>query len=446
MTEKTIQMDSMAYQFHIHDDKWQLKLPKSQTRVKDARQLALINKDSDLFVPAIVEEGDDIFTFSFFVDPRAKTWEDVRKLERDDKLRLLYNLARFKKCLTTRMTFFLHPDNLIMDDNLIPSIVYRGIRELVPPYVMNEETFLLQYKCLIVALFSKKYNFEELYAGSIKNATDTQFERQVSEIGDFDSLIKLLKENYMKEKKETEKNMQIGPKQRFRHFKQLTFIMIALSVILAVPLVYLSFVKTPIQEHLLEAHRHFLSLDYGNVINDLKDQKPEKLPDISKYVLAYSFIKSEKLGDDQKEAILKNISIKSDPNYLLYWIYNGRGDFDKTIDLAKYIDDPQLIMYGLIKQIEMVKNDPELSGTEREEKVQKYEAEYKTYIEKYGLDTLLEQQTSESSNLQESHQVIEPNNQEEDNQETKNDTVETQEVEEVDQERKELINTTEEKK
>lgn len=443
MNEKTIQMDSMTYQFLIHDDKWQLKLPKSQTRVKDVRQLALINKDSDLFVPSIVEEGDDIFIFSFIVDPKAKTWGDVRKLDRNDKLRLLCNLVRFKKCLTTRMTFFLHPDNLIIDDNLIPFIVYRGIRELVPPYEMNEETFLLQYKCLIVALFSKKYNFDELYSGSIKNATDTQFERQVSEIGDFDSLIKFLEDNYRKEKKETEKNMQIVSKKRFRLFKQLTFIMIALSVVLAVPLVYLSFVKTPFQEHLLEAHRHFLSLDYGNVINDLEDQKPEKLPDISKYVLAYSFIKSEKLANDQKEAILKNISIKSDPNYLLYWIYNGRGDFDRAIDLAKYIDDPQLIMYGLIKQIERAKNDPELSGTEREKKVQKYEADYKTYIEKYGLDTLLEQQTSESSNLQESNQVIEPNNQEVVNPETKNDTVETKEI---DQEGKGNIDATEDKK
>ncbi|MGF6952794.1 type VII secretion protein EssB [Neobacillus sp. B4I6] len=392
MNEISIQWESITYKFLILNNSWQLNLPKSQTRVKDVRQLALINNDSDLFVPAMVEAGDDMFTFSFEVDPRANTWEDVQKLNRKDKLRLLYNLARFKKILTTRMTFFLHPNNLIFDDNLLPSIVFRGIRELIPPHELNEGKLLLQYKCLIVALFSKKYTFDELYSGSLKNAKDTPFERQVEELDDFDALIKFLEEQYIKEKIELEKTMVHVPSKRFRLFKQLTFTMIALAVILAVPLVYLSFVKTPFQEDLLKADRHFLSLDYGNVINDLEHQTPEKLPDTSKYVLAYSFIKTEKLSEDQKEVILKNISIKSDPDYLLYWIYNGRGDFARTIDLAKYIDDPQLIMYGLIKQIEQAKNDPDLTGTEREKKVQKYQEQYNTYAEKYGLDSILNQQ------------------------------------------------------
>ncbi|WP_026565214.1 type VII secretion protein EssB [Bacillus sp. UNC41MFS5] len=392
MNEKSIQWESITYKFLILNNKWKLDLPKSQTRVKDVRQLALINHDSDLFVPAIVDEGDDKFTFSFEVDPRAHTWDDVQKLNRKDKLRLLCNLARFRKILTTRMTFFLHPDNLIFDDNLLPSIVFRGIRELIPPYELNEDKFILQYKCLIVALFSKKYTFDDLYSGSLANAKDSAFERQVGELQEFASLVNFLEEQYIKEKQELEKTIVNVPKKRFRLYKQLTFIMIALAVILAVPLVYLTFVKTPFQAHLLEADRHFLSLDYGNVITDLQDQTPEKLPETSKYVLAYSFIKTEKLSDDQKEVILKNISIKSDPNYLLYWIYNGRGDFTRTIDLAKYIDDPQLIMYGLIKQIEQAKNDPDLSGTEREKKVQKYQEQYDSYAEKYGLESILNPQ------------------------------------------------------
>ena len=412
MNEKTIQMESMTYQFLIYEDKWQLKLPKSQTRVKDIRQMALINQDSDLFVPSFVEEGEDLFTFSFIVDPHAKTWEDIRKLDRKDKLRLLCNLARFKTCLTTRMTFFLHPDNLIVNDNLIPSLVYRGIRDSVPPYHFDEEKFILQYKCLIVSLFSKKYSFDELYAGSLNNAKDTEFERQVGEMDDLDALIKLLNDHYIKAKIETEKNMQIVPKKQFRLFKRLTFILIALSVLLTFALSYLNFIKIPFQGHLLEANRHFLSLDYGNAINDLEDENPEKLPDASKYVLAYSYIKTETLSNKQKEAILKNISIKSDQNYLLYWIYNGRGDFDKTIDIAKYIDDPQLIMYGLIKQIERTKNDPTLSGTEREESVQKYEEQYKMYSDKYGLDSLLKPETSDPAGLQETNQKKDPKSQE----------------------------------
>ena len=36
-------------------------------------------------------------------------------------------------------------------------------------------------------------------------------------------------------------------------------------------------------------------------------------------------------------------------------MYNGKGNFDKSLDLAKTLDDPQLIMYGLVKQIESLK-------------------------------------------------------------------------------------------
>lgn len=407
MKDKIIQMESLQLQFHISDGNWQLKLPKSQTRVKDIRQMALMNNETALFVPSVVTEEADFFAFLFTVGSQAKAWEDMRKLDRKDKLRLLCNVARFKNCLTTRITFFLHPDHLIVDDNLIPSLVYRGIRDLVPPYHLDEKNFTLQYKCLVIALFSKKYSFDELYAGSLSQAKDTEFERQVVETEELDSLIKLLNDKYIEEKKAAEKSLQIVPKKKFRLFKQLAFTMIVLSVLLAVPLAYFVFVKIPFQEHLLDAHRDFLALDYASVINDLEEQKPEKLPDTSKYVLAYSYIESEPLSDGQKEAILKNISMKSDPNYLLYWIYNGRGDFNRTIDLAKYIDDPQLIMYGLIKQMEKAKNDPELSGTEREKKVQQYQDQYETYADKYGLDSLLNEENTEPAAAQENGQVEE---------------------------------------
>lgn len=395
MNDKTIQMDSMAYHFSIHDDKWELKLAKSQTRVKDQRQLALLNENTDLFVPVTVTAEDDQFTFSFTVSGKAKKWEDVRKLGRNDKLRLLCNLARFRKLLTTRMTFFLHPDNLLFDDNLLAALVYRGIRDIVPPFEINEEYFLLQYKCLTVALFSKKYSFDELYSGSLKQANDTEFERQVGAVNDLDALIKLLETSYQREQLETEKRMQIVPKKRFRLFKQLTFSMLALVVILAAPLIYVSFNKIPYQNHLLEAHRHFLAVDYGNVINDLESVNPEKLTDTGKYILAYSYIQTEPLDAAPKDNILKNISLKSDSSYLLYWIYNGRGDFDRSIDLAKYIDDPTLIMYGFVKKIEQAKNDPDLSGTEREKEIQDYQEQLKAYTDKYGLNPILNKENNE---------------------------------------------------
>ncbi|MDM5191261.1 type VII secretion protein EssB [Bacillus hominis] len=387
MTERTIQLDSMQYLFETTEHIRKLKLSKSQTRVKDIRQLELITGRSNFFVPATVEDHEDMFTFEFDVKGYTKEWEDVQKLGKNDKLRLLLNVARFQECLQTRKTFFLHPDNLVFDDNYMPYLVYRGIRDIVPPYRLDDEKFLRQYKCLVVALFSKKYSFDELYSGSLNNAKDTAFERNVVEVSTFDDLVKLLNDHYRREQTTTEKNMQLVSKKRFRLFKQLSILMIVASIVLAVPLGYFSFVKMPYQNKLLEADKNFLATDYDKVISTLKEQDPEKLPDASKYVLASSYVKAEKLTDDQKAAIMKNVSLKSDKNYLLYWIYNGRGDFSKSLDLAKYIDDPQLIMYGLIKQIEQAKNDPKLTGSTREEKVQKYQQQLEDYQKKYNTNS-----------------------------------------------------------
>lgn len=385
MNEKTIEFETMTFQFEVDNENWKLSLAKSQTHVKDISQLALITNRSDYFVPAKVRDEDDSFVFSFAVNPKNKQWEDVKKLQRNDKLRLLTNIARFQDCLSSRMTFFLHPDNLVFNDNLIPSIVYRGIRELIPPYVIDATTFLRQYKCLAVALFSKKYSFDELYNGSLNNAKETEFERKINEINDLHILIQFLEDSYSLEQKAADQRMQLVPKKQFRLFKQLAITMIALSILLAIPLAYIGLVKMPYQEKLLAAHHDFLASDYGQVISDLEGQNAEKLPNATKYILANSYINSEVLGPEQKTAIMKNISLKSDPSYLLYWIYNGRGDLEKSTDLAKYIDDPVLIIYGIIKQIEQVKNDPDITGSEREEQVKKLNEQLKGYQEQYNL-------------------------------------------------------------
>ena len=145
--------------------------------------------------------GMIFFTFTYTVDKKYKSWKDILTLSRVEKLRLLCNLARLKEFLATRITFFLHPNNLVFDDNLMPAIVHRGIRDLVPPFEIDQEKFVYQYKCFIVALFSKKYSFDELISGALKNAQDTEFERQVSECDDFASLMNLLEAIYLKEKK-----------------------------------------------------------------------------------------------------------------------------------------------------------------------------------------------------------------------------------------------------
>ncbi|MBP1968673.1 type VII secretion protein EssB [Virgibacillus natechei] len=413
MKERTIQMEELSLQFTINENNWQLQLPKSQTRVKDIRQLGLITEDADLFVPMTVDEEDDMFTFTFTVDQGAIKWEDLTKLGRNDKLRLLCNIARYKEYLPTRTTFFLHPDNLVFDDNLMPAIVYRGIRGVFPPYEMEEEKFLKQYKCLIIALFSKKYTFDQLYDGSLQNADETEFQRQVSEMDDLTHLIHFLEDSYKEEQKKTEATMQLVPTKRFRLFKRLSISMIIFSVVLAIPLAYILFWELPYQDKLQTSHHEYLASDYGDVISTLQGENPEELPFVNKYILAVSYINVETLSDDDRTVIMRNVSLNSDENYLMYWIYNGRGNLEESVDTAKYINDPQLIMHGLIQQIEQAQNDPELTGTQRDETVNELEQELADYREEYNLMPEEEETDNETVDEQEDTEADEAANNEE---------------------------------
>src|SRR5699024_4035460 len=99
----------------------------------------------------------------------------------------------------------------------------------------------------------------------------------------------------------------------------------------------------------------------------------------------YSYIMTADLSDNNRENIMNNVSLKSDDNYLLYWIYNGRGELEDALDKAKFLDDPILIIHGLIQQIEETKSDPELSGEERDEKLKDLNNELDDYKEEYGV-------------------------------------------------------------
>ncbi|MBC1934075.1 type VII secretion protein EssB [Listeria seeligeri] len=379
---KTTEMDGKTYDFTYDDLVWSVTFPKSKTHAKEIAQLELLEKPANHFVPAKITSDSDSYTISYDIDKHTYGFEQVRKMEREDKLRALRNIADLSDMLNTRYTFFLHPDNLIFDINLVPSIIHRGIKNILPPYELSEATFFKQYQCFVIAMFSKKYSFDNLYNGSLASARGTQFEKSILDAKTIQDIADILEEAYVKENTAVHKNISRVPKKKYRTFRGLAVGFIIVAVLLAVPVSYFAFVKVPLQNDLLTANENFLKTDYDKVITGLEDIDPEKMPQSVQYELAYSYVDGEKMSDKKKENIMHTISLKSDPQNLLYWIYNGRGEFDKSLDIAKLLDDPSLAMYSLTKQIEQVQNDTTLSGDEKVEKLKTLEESLKEYDDK----------------------------------------------------------------
>ena len=62
----------------------------------------------------------------------------------------------------------------------------------------------------------------------------------------------------------------------------------------------------------------------------------------------------------------------------------GQSYIDEAIDIASFLDDPQLLMYGMTKKIDDIQRDPDLTAEERTSQLNTYKTKLdelkKTYL------------------------------------------------------------------
>lgn len=101
----------------------------------------------------------------------------------------------------------------------------------------------------------------------------------------------------------------------------------------------------------------------------------------AQYVAAVSAVQLDNLSNEQKTAILNNISQKSNENTLLYWIYIGRGNFDRSLDIAQNLGDHQYILHAYTKLYDATRANNKMSGQKKQELLTSYEEEINNYLE-----------------------------------------------------------------
>ena len=374
---------------------------QSFTQITNEAELNLLTKENDDFLPVeITHDGEEIH-FTFALNERLHDWSKTTALTKVEKLQLLLNVFKFSKYIDSRYTCILDPQNLFYDDSYLPKMMYRGIINKIEPFNFSETEFLLQYKSLIVTTMNHKYQYESLYKGDINLVKNTQFFRDIVQADSLTELEAIIAEAYYKEKSKQQKSMQLVKKTKHAWYGRIALFSSILAAALAVVIIYQTFFVIPYQNQLFKATESFLIEDHNATIQLLEKEKVEQLPQSTKYQLAHSYIQNEPLLKEQKTIILNSLSFKSSENYLLFWIYTGKGEQDKALDIAKALNDTELLIYATQKKLDILSKDTTLSGSEKEELRSELTTKLEEYIKNFeeGISTSEETTTNNETTL-----------------------------------------------
>lgn len=343
---------------------------------------SLLEQTEDCLQGAILQHTEEELVIEYGI---PKFGETVEKLsERSNELERLELAQKMRFLLKQHQQLtnpFIHPQNLFIVGDTV-RLAHRGLLEIIAPFQPTDEKFFKQYKALVCFILQPKLDFSGLVdgLGAVKHAlvekiylaaTPEEVDQHLSES------ITILREKNRREKK-------LVKNQHYRLFKWGSIALLLVVIGLGIGLSVYAGRVVPLQERVIEAESKFIFNDYSGATTELKQDEAEKLPTSAQYILAVSYIQLDSLTNEQKEAVLNTISQKSSENTLLFWIYLGRGDFEKALSLAKNIGDNQYVLHAYTKLYDSTKANTRMDGEKKQELLKEYEEQINNYVKLLG--------------------------------------------------------------
>lgn len=379
--ETTIELDGVPYPVDKSADGWTIELRRSVAPVRDAAELDVLAHGHDALMPCRVTTDDDTVTLHLTPGGGSVEWAEVRRMPRADRLRALVNAGACADLLDRGYAVLLHPANLVVDRNLRPRLGYRGIRGVMPPRAAGRDDLLRQYQALVLSTMDPKASYADLLDGAQTLRRGNEFERTVVAAVTTRDLVRYLTGLYDETTgREAETLVRVG-RRSHTAFKHAAVWLGVVALGAGAVAGWDTFVRAPFDARMLEADRQFVAMDFDGVIETLRPVAHDRLPLTQRYELASSYLRGTNLSDDQRAAIENALSLNSERDFLTYWVHVGRGDLDDALDLAKGLDDLDLVLYALTLQQEQARSGTGLSGTEREERLAELQSAYDTYAE-----------------------------------------------------------------
>ncbi|MBN8209404.1 type VII secretion protein EssB [Bacillus sp. NTK071] len=302
----------------------------------------------------------------------------LKEMNESDRLASAYQLVqKVKDHRYTRLNLIVCPDNLVLDQGLTPHFLHFGVKESLPPYEDNPERILEETRATVAAMMNPEQSFEHYlyYSDTLTLSSELKQVLQAKTLNDLQPIIHSRIEALHKKDSEF---VKVNKKK----WKTSRYVLLGVSICLLPTLLYSLyslFLLQPKQENIVQAQENFLTNDYSEVVNSLESYSIDDIPKVTQYQLALSYIINESLTDEQKESVRNTISLQSDPRYYEYWIHIGRGEAEQALEVARYLEDRDLLMYGLLKRKEQVKADSDLDSEKKQQMINDLEQEFEEY-------------------------------------------------------------------
>ncbi|MCT4480574.1 type VII secretion protein EssB [Peribacillus frigoritolerans] len=368
---------------------------RAKLSMQDPLELQLIHEADDALQKHIEVTEDEVQIrvnppASFFVFSKAK---DKNPLSR--WLSSYQILKKIRNHELSRLQLVVCPENIVFDSSLAPYFLHYGVKDSLPPYEHNQDELFKETKATISALVDGQYTFEEylLYHKTLKLSSESQ---SILATGTWDELSTVI-QNRIEDLEKEEKAFVHIPEKKWKTGRYTLWGTVIVLVPVLLFTIYTLFFSQPKQEAYVESGESFLKQKYSEVIDRLENYDPKKMPYVVQYELAKSYVAYEPLDDVRKKNVENAITLQTDSQYLLYWIYIGRGMSEDAIDLARIMEDRELIMYGLVNLKEQIKLDDNLSGEEKETQIKEVDTELSQYEKELKeLKEQLEEQQDEN--------------------------------------------------
>ncbi|MCR3761152.1 type VII secretion protein EssB [Clostridium felsineum] len=356
-----ISNSKMSLEFERNKNFFQVRL--ESTQFKEAVLKELSDK-------VTVNEDNETWVLSYTVPEAAKSLASATRLTKTrlERLKLAQKLVTLSGLENQFKIPFLHPENILLIGEKI-FVVHFGMHQLIAPFDITSMDFLKSYKALIFYIFNSKVPFESLVSGSL--AMNDKFSQRINSFESIQEIAEFIDQELQNETEKINRNIAFVPKGRYRFFKYFGTLAIILALILGW-FTYSYYSNNKKQNAIITAQTDFLTNNYDKTQTDLQNYAPNKLPKAARYILAVSAVNLSDLTMAQKQAILNNISTKSDDNTLNYWVYSGRGDFKQALNLAQNLGDVQLTLLAYTNLYETTKLNTTMDGAKKQQLLDEY--------------------------------------------------------------------------